>query len=148
MKAQLALVAVLLAGCASAPTQYISVDTVLANPGQFNGQTIRVCGWFLVDMETCTLAPTVGSAGFQDDESTIWVVPRSDVCMPANWLNEPHGRWAVVDGTFFTGKHYGHLGLFKHALGGGKIRPIRSECQPAGSAPNNSFKPKPLRGSA
>ena len=148
MKTLLALLAMLLAGCASTPMEYRSVETVLANPDQFNGKTISVCGWFLVDMETCTLAPVVGSAGFQDENSTIWVVPSSDVCMPINWSKEPHGRWAVVDGKFFTGEHYGHLGLFKHALGGGKVTPVRGKCQPAGSAPNNSFKPKPLRGSA
>ena len=141
MRTYAVFLAVFLSGCVSAPVHYYSVDEVLASPAQFNGRTISVCGWFEVDMETCTLS---GSSGLQE----IWVVPRSDVCVPDNWFKEPHGRWAVVDGTFYTGESYGHLGTYDHALAGGKPKPIRGKCQFPGSAPNNSFKPKPLRGSA
>ncbi|GAB2524237.1 hypothetical protein GCM10027188_29010 [Lysobacter humi (ex Lee et al. 2017)] len=147
MKYLAAFAVALIASCATVPTGYSSLDSLLANPGASNGRPVAVCGWFFVDTETCTLAPVKGTAGSQDESTTIWVVPKSDVCLPKNWQMEPHGRWAVVEGTFHTGKRFGHLGLFRHGLSGATVTRVRNGCQP-GSAPNNSSKPTPLRGAA
>ena len=146
MRRLFVLPAVLLLGCASisAPSQ---LDDVLASPERFNGRSVQICGWFVSGMETCTLSPA-GTSSLRTDGQIIWVTPKSDTCLPANALSSPQATWAVVDGTFHTGGSYGHLGLFQNTLVGGKVVPIQGGCSSSGSAPNNSFKPKPLRGSA
>lgn len=45
-----------LGGCASLQT--VPVESLLANPAKYEGQEISVCGWFVVRMEECSLAPT------------------------------------------------------------------------------------------
>ena len=141
MKIIASLVVVMLCGCASMPLQYYTVDEVLENPGHFSGREISVCGWFEAGMETCTLNNGDGGDG-------LWVVPRSNVCAPENWRKDVLGRWAVVDGVFHTGQNYGHLGLYSHALAGGIPRSTRGRCRGLGGAPNELFKPMPLRGTA
>jgi hypothetical protein len=142
MKRLRALAFALISGCATTATgDSRSVDDVLRTPAQFDGQHIRVCGWFVAEMETCTLV-------WPSSVDEIWIHPRSDVCSPDNWFSAPKSSWAVVEGTFHTGAQYGHLGTYRHAIGGATVTPISGACTSTGSAPNNSFKPKPLRGSA
>ena len=147
MKHPLVLLVVALVGCASLVGSHRPVQDVLATPQQFNGRAVRVCGWFISDMETCTLSRVAGVAGLVE-EDTVWVTPSSGICRPINAFRKPRATRAVVDGTFYTGGGYGHFGLHQHTLVGGTVSPIRGACNSAGSAPNNSFKPKPLRGSA
>jgi hypothetical protein len=141
MKVHACIVAMLLGGCASTPSQYLSVEEVLGEPARFDGREISVCGWFESGMETCTLNSGDGREG-------MWVAPRSDVCAPENWRGELRGQWAVVNGTFHTGQRYGHLGLYSHALAGGVPKSRPGKCPGLGGAPNESFKPTPLRGAA
>jgi hypothetical protein len=147
MKRFAAFAVVLMTGCATLTGQYLSVGEMLSSASQYNGRSARVCGWFVTEMETCTLS-VAADPTHPENGTVIWVTPRTDICLPINAFQHPRTTWAIVDGTFYTGSGYGHLGMYRHSLVGGTVTPISGACAVPGSAPNNSFKPKPLRGSA
>lgn len=113
-----------LGGCVS--LKAVPVELLLADPAKYEGQEISVCGWFVVRMEECSLAPTP-----QYNETSIWVLPRTDVCLPENWFERPRAEWAVVTGTLQTGGGYGHLGMYRTVLVGGTIKQ-KTACASAG----------------
>jgi hypothetical protein len=139
----------LLAGCASLPVAQTPIGSIFDAPKEYEGRTVRVCGWFVSGMEQCTLSREPQGAPMLtvDSSATLWVTPKSGVCLPINAFRKPKATWAVVEGTFRTSGGWGHLGQYQHTIEG-EVKPIDGGCDAAGSAPNSSFKPKPLRGSA
>jgi hypothetical protein len=131
MKAAIVLGSSVVAGCAILAGQPQLLGEMLARADHYDGHEVRVCGWFVSDMETCTLSVTPDSAR-PDIGMIVWVAPRSDICMPINALQHPRATWAIVDGTFHTGGAYGHLGMYRHVLFGGTVTPIRNACVESG----------------
>ena len=111
-----------LSGCANAPSRFVPVTELVSNPSEYEGQDVETCGWFVVEMETCTIAPSK-----YEDLSAIWVLPRTKTCVPYNWFPGKKG-WAHVSGRVQTGGGYGHLGMYKSVLVGGKITKFGKEC--------------------
>jgi len=106
---------VALAGCSSA--KKVSIQTLLAEPEQYVGERIEVCGWFTMRMEECSLSPAPSY-----DKLSIWVLPRTEDCLPKKWFENPRAEWAIVSGKVQTGGGYGHLGMYETVLVGGTIR--------------------------
>lgn len=113
---------VTLAACAA--PQRVQVDSLVAEPQQFTGEEIEVCGWFVLRMEVCSLSPHPNY-----EETSIWVLPRTEACLPKNWFENPRAEWALVSGRVQTGGGFGHLGMYQTVLVGGAIRKDR-ECGP------------------
>lgn len=116
-----AFLVIVLSGCASAPGAQLKVSQVLSAPGKFDGGKVIVCGWFVADMETCTLQDRPPTGYSLSVDNVIWVTPSADVCVPIRAFSEPKAGWARVDGTFRAGTGVGHLGQFRYALLGGTV---------------------------
>jgi hypothetical protein len=126
MIACLALIPLLLAlsGCASVPV--VPIQDLLDDPKRYAGQEIRVCGWFVMRMEECSLAPDRNHQA-----TSIWVAPRTDACVPIRWFENPRAEWATVSGIVRTGGGWGHLGMYETVLAAGTIKRVR-ECPAEG----------------
>lgn len=104
------------------------VGQLLSAPEEVDGKSIDVCGWFVTDMETCTLRRSPPDGLSTDVDSVIWAIPSQDVCVPVRAFKRPIAGWARVNGTFRAGQGFGHLGQSRYALVGGnrsQIGPLR-----------------------
>ncbi len=117
---------VTLAGCAS--TQKVAIQSLVADPEQYVGERIEVCGWFVVRMEECSLSPAPSY-----DKLSVWVLPRTEDCLPSNWFENPRAEWARVSGKVQTGGGYGHLGMYETVLVGAAISKRRDCSGPDGT---------------
>jgi hypothetical protein len=104
-----------LAGCAA--PQRVHIQSLLEEPDKYAGEKVEVCGWFVMRMEECSLAPAPNY-----EELSVWVLPRTEACLPKNWFKNPRAEWALVSGEVQTGGGYGHLGMYETVLVGGTIR--------------------------
>ena len=112
-----------LAGCAG--PQRVGIQSLLAQPEEYAGERIEVCGWFVMRMEECSLAPEP-----RYEKLSVWVLPRTEDCLPKNWVRNPRAEWALVSGKVQTGGGYGHLGMYETVLVGGTIRRQRDCGEP------------------
>lgn len=114
--------------CASVETLHHSIAEILVNPEHFEGKKVSVCGWFVAGMEQCTVSQLATETANLNTQVEIWVTPDSNICMPINWQRNPVASWAIVEGTFYTGSGFGHLGMYQHLMIGGSVNPIQGEC--------------------
>ena len=116
-----ALLLLALSGCASSPVNSMTVSQLLSAPEKVDGESVAVCGWFIADMETCTLQDRPPDIPWNGVDGAIWVLPSQDVCVPVRVFKRPIAGWARVDGSFRVGEGLGHLGLYRYALVGGTV---------------------------
>jgi hypothetical protein len=153
MKLFASLLAALIGGCAATQSP-VPVGALISNPQFYQGKSVRVCGLLTDSLENCSLAqgagtPVPNQAGWVDLPPSVWVSTSSGSCAPGNpdpMNSEPIRTKVVVEGVFQTGARYGHLGLATSQIVAHRVISYTGVCNWA--APNNSFKPKPLRGSA
>lgn len=122
MKCVTLLIIGALTGCATPPARFVQVTELVSNPSGYEGQDVETCGWLVVEMETCTIAPSK-----HEDLSAIWVLPSTKTCVPSNWFPGKEG-WARVSGRLQTGGGYGHSGMYKSILVGGRISKLGKKC--------------------
>jgi hypothetical protein len=155
----LAATAMLLVGCTpSDPAESVAlsdITAILASPSAYDGQLIRVQGAAVVRFEASFICPTpetLDSPG--SSKKCLSLVPGEFDGMAYD-IRQLDGKTVEIIGRF-NAKSFGHMGAY-----GGTIAAIRGKVTgshnmgeappppaPPGSSANNSFKPKPLRGSA
>ncbi len=160
MKATLlAVTAVLIAGCGSSePTESAALSdmvAILANPAAYDGKLIRVQGAAVVRFEASFICPTpatLDSPG--SSKRCLSLVPGESDGMAYD-IRPLDGKTVEIIGQF-NAKSFGHMAAYGGTIAttSGKVTDSHNMGEapppppPPGSSANNSFKPKPLRGSA
>ncbi|MCI4569047.1 hypothetical protein [Lysobacter sp. CFH 32150] len=156
----LALTAIILAGCSSyepaEPAALTEISTILASPSAYDGALVRIKGAAVVEFEASFICPSSEVISSWDrSKECLWLVPgESDG--KAYDVRLLHQKTVEIVGRF-NAKQFGHGGMYGGSIAAiwgkatglhnaGQIPPPPPE--PPGSSANNSFKPKPLRGSA
>jgi len=148
-----------LAGCShSGPAESVAtsdIATILTSPSTFDGKLIRVRGAAVVRFEASFICPasgTLDAAG--GSKNCLSLVPGESDGKPYD-IRQLDGKTVEIVGRF-NSKSFGHMGAYGGTIAatsgqitGGHNMGVAPHPPPLpGSSANNSFKPKPLRGSA
>jgi hypothetical protein len=116
---------------------------LIATPERFEGKTVRVIGYLHLEFE--------GNGLYTHQDDFVHALHRNGVWINIGKCGQPanasiNDNYVLVEGRF-TGQANGHMGLWSGSLSEVSRCMIWPGRYP-GRASNNSFKPKPLRGSA
>ena len=164
MKAAIIAAAVmLLVGCrpsdSAGSVALTDIAVILANPSRYDGTLVRVKGAAVVKFEASFICPAPETLVTPDStKKCLSLVPGESNGMVYD-IRPLDEKTVEITGIFNAGS-FGHMGAYggtigatwgkvtgSHDMGEAPIPPPPPPLAP-GSSANNSFKPKPLRGSA
>ena len=119
----------------------VSLIQLIANPDRFEGKKVRVVGYIHREFESNGIYLHKDDYELSIYRNGLWL---NGSC--ASNLKEYNDHYVLMEARF-TGKDQGHMGLWSGALSE-VTRCVPWVNEPRRSASNNSFKPRPLRGSA
>ncbi len=155
----LAASVMLLVGCTSSqstePVPLTGITAILASPSAYDGKLVRIQGAAVVRFEASFICPAPETLDSPDSSrNCLWLAP-GETDGTAYDVRQLDGKTVEIMGRF-NAKYFGHMGAYGGTIAAtwGKITGSHNMDEapppppPPGSSANNSFKPKPLRGSA
>jgi hypothetical protein len=134
MRTSCFLFAVFLSGCKPDIPPMVESTLLIDKSAEYNGKVVRTCGQLVDDIEQCSIRPKpLPKTGFPFSEigNVIAIITSDQTCAPGNDhpMQGPKMEvWVMVEGTFYAGERYGHLGGSNYAMGVRDIKPINQPC--------------------